>query len=108
VFYINVPVGLLALAACYALLRDPDYLVKQRAELKKQPFHFDTIGLSLLVIVMVSSAGSMRRCLRSCWALTARPRLTTGGRESGGVGEAHGVNCPVRLLQFCGSHTRRE
>ena len=54
VFYINVPVGLLALAACYALLRDPDYLVKQRAELKKQPFHFDTIGLSLLVIVMVS------------------------------------------------------
>jgi DHA2 family multidrug resistance protein len=54
VFYINVPVGLLAFAACYALLRDPDYLVKQRAELKRQPFHFDTIGLSLLVIVMVS------------------------------------------------------
>jgi MFS transporter, DHA2 family, multidrug resistance protein len=54
VFYINVPVGLLALAACYALLRDPDYLTRQRAELNRQPLRFDSIGLSLLVIVMVS------------------------------------------------------
>jgi MFS transporter, DHA2 family, multidrug resistance protein len=54
VFLINVPVGLLTLVACYALLRDPDHLVTQRAELRKQPFHFDTIGLSLLAIVMVS------------------------------------------------------
>jgi DHA2 family multidrug resistance protein len=54
VFLINVPVGLLALAGCYALLRDPDYLVAQRAELRKQPLRFDTIGLSLLAIVMVS------------------------------------------------------
>ena len=54
IFWINVPVGLLALAGCYALLRDPDYLVAQRTELRKQPFHFDSIGLSLLVIVMVS------------------------------------------------------
>jgi MFS transporter, DHA2 family, multidrug resistance protein len=54
VFLINVPVGLRALAGCYALLRDPDYLVTQRAELRRQPFHFDSIGLSLLVIVMVS------------------------------------------------------
>ena len=54
VFYINIPVGLLALAACYALLRDPDYLVEQRRELRRQPLRFDSIGLSLLVIVMVS------------------------------------------------------
>ncbi len=54
VFYINVPVGLIALAACYALLRDPDYLTKQREELNKQPLRFDSIGLSLLVITMVS------------------------------------------------------
>src|SRR5262249_41861517 len=53
VFFINVPVGLLAFAACYAVLRDPDYLTKQRAELKRRPFSFDAIGLSLLVIVMV-------------------------------------------------------
>jgi DHA2 family multidrug resistance protein len=54
VFLINVPVGLLALAACYAFLRDPDYLTKQRLELKKQPLRFDSLGLFLLVIVMVS------------------------------------------------------
>jgi MFS transporter, DHA2 family, multidrug resistance protein len=54
VFFINVPVGLVAFAACYALLRDPEYLTKEREELRKQPFRFDTVGLSLLVIVMVS------------------------------------------------------
>lgn len=54
VFLINVPIGLLALAACYATLHDPDYLVAERRELKKRPFQFDSIGLSLLVIVMVS------------------------------------------------------
>jgi MFS transporter, DHA2 family, multidrug resistance protein len=53
VFLINVPVGLLSFAGCCALLRDPDYLVAQRAELRKQPFRFDSIGLSLLVVVMV-------------------------------------------------------
>jgi MFS transporter, DHA2 family, multidrug resistance protein len=58
VFLINVPVGILALAGCYALLRDPDYLTTQRMELKKQPLHFDSIGLSLLVIVIV------------CWEVT--------------------------------------
>jgi MFS transporter, DHA2 family, multidrug resistance protein len=53
VFLINVPIGLLALAACWAVLRDPDYLVAQRRELKRRPFQFDSIGLSLLVVVMV-------------------------------------------------------
>jgi MFS transporter, DHA2 family, multidrug resistance protein len=54
VFYINVPVGLIAFVACYVLLRDPDYLTKLRAELLRQPLRFDALGLSLLVIVMVS------------------------------------------------------
>jgi MFS transporter, DHA2 family, multidrug resistance protein len=53
VFFINVPVGLLSLAACYSQLQDPDYLTNQRIELRKQPFSFDSIGLSLLVIVIV-------------------------------------------------------
>jgi len=53
VFLINVPIGLLAFAACYFLLRDPDYLTQERTELRRRPFHFDSIGLSLLVIVMV-------------------------------------------------------
>jgi DHA2 family multidrug resistance protein len=51
---INVPIGLLTFAGCYALLRDPDYLTRQRDELRSRPFHFDSIGLSLLIIVMVS------------------------------------------------------
>src|ERR1700747_635876 len=38
VVLINVPVGFLALAACYDKLRDLEYLVAQRLELKKQPF----------------------------------------------------------------------
>jgi hypothetical protein len=50
---INAPVGLLALAGCYFLLREPDYLIAQRAELRKQPFRFDSIGLSLLATVIV-------------------------------------------------------
>jgi len=58
VFLINVPVGLLALGACAITLRDPDYLTTQRAELRKKPFSFDGIGLSLLVIVVV------------CWEVT--------------------------------------
>jgi DHA2 family multidrug resistance protein len=58
VFWINVPVGLLALGACAFTLRDPDYLTEQRKELRKQPFSFDAVGLSLLVIVIV------------CWEVT--------------------------------------
>ncbi len=53
VFYINVPVGLLAFAACYSVVHDPDYLTAERAEQRKQPSRFDTIGLSLLVITIV-------------------------------------------------------
>jgi MFS transporter, DHA2 family, multidrug resistance protein len=53
VFLINVPVGLLAFAGCYILLLDPDYLTAQRVELRKRPFQFDSIGLSLLVITIV-------------------------------------------------------
>jgi DHA2 family multidrug resistance protein len=53
-FLINVPVGILAFGGSYAVLRDPDYLVAERAELRKQPFHFDAIGLSLLAIVIIS------------------------------------------------------
>ena len=51
-FYINVPIGFLALAGCYALLQDPEYLRTQRAELKKQLLRFDAVGLGLLLITM--------------------------------------------------------
>ncbi len=54
IFYINIPVGIVAAVSCYFLLEDPDYLKKTRAELLAQPLHFDTIGLTLLAIVMFS------------------------------------------------------
>jgi MFS transporter, DHA2 family, multidrug resistance protein len=53
VFLINVPIGVIAFTGCYFLLRDPDYLVQERTELKRQPFYFDSLGLLLLVVVMV-------------------------------------------------------
>ncbi len=54
IFYINLPVGLLALAACYFLVEDPDYLKAETAAAGRQEVRFDTIGLSLLVIAMAS------------------------------------------------------
>jgi DHA2 family multidrug resistance protein len=53
IFYINLPVGSLALLFCYLLVRDPDYLVKERAESKKHPLNFDTVGLGLLSVTLV-------------------------------------------------------
>src|SRR5271156_4007221 len=37
IFYVNIPVGLVALAATYFLVQDPEYLKKERAELRRQP-----------------------------------------------------------------------
>src|SRR5881227_1895950 len=48
IFYINLPVGLLALVVCGALVVDPEYLTTQRARTRSQHRPFDTIGLCLL------------------------------------------------------------
>jgi DHA2 family multidrug resistance protein len=53
IFYINLPVGAIAFIASYFLLDDPAYLKTERADLKKKPVNFDTIGLCLLAVVMV-------------------------------------------------------
>jgi DHA2 family multidrug resistance protein len=52
IFYVNVPMGVVSLVAAYFLVRDPDYLVQERAELHKKPVNFDAIGLGLLSLVM--------------------------------------------------------
>ncbi|CAN5509289.1 MDR family MFS transporter [soil metagenome] len=54
IFYINLPVGLLALGLCALMVRDPEYLVEERAALKKRPFQFDTLGLGFLVLALAS------------------------------------------------------
>ena len=53
VFYINLPVGALALFLCWLMVQDPEYLREHRKELKKQPLNFDFIGLGLLVLTIV-------------------------------------------------------
>src|SRR5579872_5509064 len=47
IFYINIPVGLLALVMGYFLVQDPEYLEHERAELRRRPLKFDYIGLGL-------------------------------------------------------------
>jgi DHA2 family multidrug resistance protein len=54
IFFINVPVGVLALVMCYFAVEDPDYLKEERAELRRRPLNFDYIGLGLLALVMSS------------------------------------------------------
>jgi len=54
IFYINVPVGLLAFILCSAVVTDPEYLTAQRKKMREHPQPFDTIGLCLLAITMVS------------------------------------------------------
>jgi MFS transporter, DHA2 family, multidrug resistance protein len=53
IFYLNVPVGLLALCMCYSLVVDPDYLKENRVKMRKAHQAFDTLGLCLLSITMV-------------------------------------------------------
>jgi DHA2 family multidrug resistance protein len=54
IFLINIPVGLLALAAAHFLVQDPEYLKQERAELRRRPLNFDYIGLGLLALVLSS------------------------------------------------------
>jgi MFS transporter, DHA2 family, multidrug resistance protein len=51
IFYLNVPIGLLAFLMCRALVQDPEYLKAEREKSRNQAF--DTIGLCLLAVTMV-------------------------------------------------------
>jgi len=54
IFYLNVPVGLLALAMCRRVVVEPEYLRAQQATMHQQHQRFDTLGLCLLSVTMVS------------------------------------------------------
>lgn len=54
IFYINIPVGLFALIAAWMFVHDPPYLRAQHADAKRNPKRFDTLGLSLLMLCMIS------------------------------------------------------
>jgi MFS transporter, DHA2 family, multidrug resistance protein len=53
IFYLNVPVGLLALGLCSAVVRDPDYFKAEQARVRAARLPFDTRGLCLLSATMV-------------------------------------------------------
>src|SRR6516162_6723297 len=73
IFYINVPVGALALVMCYFVVEDPDHLKKERAELRRRPLNFDYIGLGVLALVM------------SCWEI-----MLSKGQEWDWLGDPFG------------------
>lgn len=52
IFYINIPIGGVALLISYFVVKDPDYLKQERAELLRKPLNFDYVGLGLLALVM--------------------------------------------------------
>jgi DHA2 family multidrug resistance protein len=58
IFLVNVPIGLFSLVAAYFVVDDPEYLKRERAELRRRPLNFDYIGLGLLALIM------------SCWEIT--------------------------------------
>jgi len=73
IFFINVPIGLFAIAASYAAVHDPEYLVQERAELRAKPLNFDYIGLGVLALVM------------SCWEI-----ILSKGQEWDWLGDPFG------------------
>ena len=85
IFYINLPVGALAFLACYLTVQDPEYLTKQRAEAKKNPTRFDSIGLGLLVLALV------------CWEV-----LLSKGQEWDWLGDPFGRVQTLLLLFILG------
>ncbi|MBN9118649.1 MAG: DHA2 family efflux MFS transporter permease subunit [Planctomycetes bacterium] len=54
IFFINAPVGALAVLSAWALLEDPDYLRERRAEMRRSAARFDAIGLGLVVLGIAS------------------------------------------------------
>ena len=53
IFYLNVPIGSLAVFLCRAVVTDPEYLQAQRVRNRGQRQPFDTLGLCLLSVTMV-------------------------------------------------------
>jgi MFS transporter, DHA2 family, multidrug resistance protein len=85
IFLINLPVGALALFLCWLMVKDPEYLRNQRAELRKRPLNFDFVGLSLLVLTLV------------CWEVTL-----SKGQEWDWLNDAFGRVQVLVILFFIG------
>jgi DHA2 family multidrug resistance protein len=85
IFLVNVPIGVFSLVAAHAVVEDPDYLKRERAELSRQPLNFDYIGLGLLALVM------------SCWEI-----MLSKGQEWDWLGDPVGRVQTLVVLQVLG------
>ncbi len=54
IFFLNIPVGLFAWWFCHRVVQDPEYLRTQQADMRRTGAPFDTPGLALLGMTMVS------------------------------------------------------
>jgi len=54
IFYVNVPVGIVAFFFCRAVVTDPTYLREQTASARRNPTPFDFTGLILLSFTMIA------------------------------------------------------
>ncbi|MBE7158874.1 MAG: multidrug efflux MFS transporter [Rhodospirillales bacterium] len=86
IFYINLPVGVLALVACYLTVHDPPYLVAQRKEARAHSGPFDVGGLSILAVTLV------------CWEI-----LLSKGQEWDWFGDPFGRVQTLASLFFVGA-----
>lgn len=80
IFYINVPIGLIAFAGSYYLVEDPEYLVQERKQANSQAFRLDYIGFGMLALAV------------SCWEV-----ILSKGQEWDWFGDPFGR---IQVLTF--------
>jgi DHA2 family multidrug resistance protein len=54
IFFLNVPVGVVAVSAAWYLLEDPEYLRERREQMRRSGAGFDAMGLGLVVLGIAS------------------------------------------------------
>jgi len=87
IFYLNLPVGLVALAFCRAVVFDPPYLKAEQTAARAAHARFDTPGLCLLAVTMV------------CWEV-----MLSKGQEWDWLGDPFlRVQTLLILFLLCGS-----
>jgi DHA2 family multidrug resistance protein len=87
IFYLNLPVGLLALAFCRRVVFDPPYLKEAQTKLRTSGSRFDAPGLCLLAVTMV------------CWEV-----MLSKGQEWDWLGDPFlRIQTLLTLFLVCGS-----
>lgn len=67
IFYINLPIGIISLFLTQIVLRDPPYMVAQRAAQRGKPLRVDFIGLGLVAIGLASLEVVLDKGQESDW-----------------------------------------